>query len=262
VTQRIVLLTVVVALSIWLLISDRHNAVNHLEQPVSVNSQAAKPSSAKLNGVRVVQPPAQSRDHHDDRSQQALERAVERLAQGARQGLTADDINRRLEDLPPRALATFFERHTHISLQWLHDNGLPQELLSELYRLYALDGSTPKTAAVPAPLGLTRYASGNAGPRYRNVFADINTTIFLHYTVPDTYNADAVIVRWLDADNRSLVHLDRHYLTATVYEVQEAWIRRPKGWAPGEYRVEVFSADSALTPLAAADYRVFRYGED
>lgn len=185
------------------------------------------------------------------------------LRWAAAKGLPPEAVDRILEGIHPSALATFFEERTHMDRAWLQRNGLDEGVLPELFRMYVGSGMTPGTEQAPEPVGLSTYAlsHGNVGV-YSDVFADKNSTVFLHYTVPPDYQADAVIIRWVETDNRSLVHVDRHYTNATPHERQEAWIRQPEGWAPGQYRVEIFAADAELTPLAATDYRVFRYGVD
>ncbi len=185
------------------------------------------------------------------------------LRWAAAQGLSHEALDRLLDEVHPAALAAFFETTTHIDRAWLWDNGLDETALRELFRLYAREGVTPGTEDAPAPVGLSPVSvNQSASGAYTDAFPDSESTIFLHYQVPADYAADGVVIRWLDADNRSLVHVDRHSLNATPHERQEAWIRRPEGWAPGRYRIEIFAVDATLTPIAATDYRVFRYGAE
>ncbi|MCC5859614.1 MAG: hypothetical protein JJT90_15760 [Ectothiorhodospiraceae bacterium] len=235
---------------------ERRSAVS--PQPATAPAEQPPVLSGGGEGLRSASPSAgfdpQDRRHAD---------SLFALRWAAAQGLSHDALDRLLDEVHPAALAAFFETTTHIDRTWLWENGLDETALRQLFRLYAGQGVTPGTEDAPAPVGLSPVSVNQSQAWvYTDTFPDNESTVFLHYQVPADYAADGVVIRWLDADNRSLVHVDRHSLNATPHERQEAWIRRPEGWAPGRYRIEIFALDATLTPIAATDYRVFRYGEE
>lgn len=245
-------------------------AISVSDTAVYLNASESDPlagSGMRLGGVTEFHgaPPDddQQRDVHQRSSDRVHADSLFALRWAASQGLPRDAVDRILRGIHPSALVTFFEERTHIDRAWLQRNGLDESILPELFRMYADSSVTPGTEQAAEPVGLSTYALRQGGMGvYTDSFADQNSTVFLHYTIPPDYQPDGVIIRWVDTDNRSLVHVDRHLLNATPHERQEAWIRQPEGWAPGNYRIEVFGADAELSPIAAIDYRVFRYGVD
>jgi|GEM_PF-1362495 len=164
----------------------------------------------------------------------------------------------------PGVLLAFFAEHTHIDAEWLHRSGLDPKLLPELYARWAAGARKQEHDSAPGDVLLSRFSPGSDGGPYRaqRSFQPQDRTVFLHYSLPEHYQPEAVLVRWIQApdDGRppseALQHFDRHPLTGDPRLRQEAWMRPAEGWDPGDYRVEIFSADAELQLLASQSYRV------
>lgn len=193
---------------------------------------------------------------------------AESASQGLRMALTLgferEEALALAQGQDPAALQTFFAEHTHIDADWLHRTGLSPEILPELYARWAAGAWERERTSAPGDVLLSRFSPASDGGPYRaqHSFQSQDRAVFLHYSLPEHYQPDAVLVRWVrePADGRqptdALQHFDRHHLTGDPQLRQEAWMRPAEGWDPGDYRVEIFSADAELQLLASQSYRV------
>lgn len=174
-------------------------------------------------------------------------------------GLSEEELTKWLEDVPLDTLARYFEQQTHITRDWLHKKGLDEaEALPRLAQIWGSRTPTPSTTDIPddtIAFSTRSRNGGNIGTRVDQLF-ETDRYIYLNYEVPGDYPQDAVIVRWVDMDSGSIAHLDRHRLSATPAETQEAWYRPAGHWAVGRYRVEIFGVDPQLTPIAATTFEI------
>lgn len=152
------------------------------------------------------------------------------------------------QSYPTDVLVAFFAEHTHIDADWLHRNGLGPEWLPRLYARWAAGAGAEERSSASGQLLLSRYTPRLDGGPYRaqRRFHPQDRTVFLHYSLPERYQPDAVLVRWVQEQStdrgqspgNALQHFDRHQLTGDIHQRQEAWMRPSRGWTPGDYRVE------------------------
>lgn len=71
----------------------------------------------------------------------------------------------------------------------------------------------------------------------------------------ERYDDGHVVVHWYHSDDPELLLFDR-YLVTPGDAFSYVWLDRPRGWEPGEYRVEVYTGDEELRALAVGSYRV------
>ena len=153
-----------------------------------------------------------------------------------------------LDGLPLAELGALFEAETHMGMRWMQERGIDE---AGQRRLAALWLSTSASTLPPGVEGTIAFRGQGTTPDRAAVPSAQEHQINAAFSVPAGYRQDAVIVRWVDLENRSLVSLDRHIIAAG--EKQEIWMRASQDWKPGRYRVEVFAADAGLHPLAGAN---------
>lgn len=69
------------------------------------------------------------------------------------------------------------------------------------------------------------------------------------------YGRDEVFVKWTRVDDPKIL-LFNHYPIKSDAETNYVWMRPEDGWDPGEYRVDFYTADDSLTPIAGGWYVV------
>ena len=63
------------------------------------------------------------------------------------------------------------------------------------------------------------------------------------------------MIRWLRTDRPQILLFERHPITpGDAYSY--VWLRPKDGWEPGQYQVDVYSADEEVTSLAQGRYTV------
>ena len=67
------------------------------------------------------------------------------------------------------------------------------------------------------------------------------------------YGRDEVFVKWTRVDDPKIM-LFNHYPIKSDAETNYVWMRPKEGWDPGEYRVDFYTADDSLTPIAGGWY--------
>ena len=174
--------------------------------------------------------------------------ASERLRPAIASGLAPEQIAALLDGLPLAELGALFEAETHMGMRWMQERGIDE---AGQRRLAALWLSTSASTLPPAVEGTIAFRGQETAADPVAVLTAQEHQINAAFSVPAGYRQDAVIVRWVDLENRSLVSLDRHIIAAG--EKQEIWMRASQDWKPGRYRVEVFAADAGLHPLAGAN---------
>jgi hypothetical protein len=169
------------------------------------------------------------------------------LRDAANGGMTPQGIAALLATVDDAELAAALAGGTHMDRRWLQEHGIGPAAQRRLAALWASTAASPLPASLEGTLvfrGPDAPAGGHAAPSAQD------RQIHAEFVLPAGYQADAVIVRWVDLDNRSVVSLDRHLIGAGPS--QDIWMRASGDWTPGHYRVEVFAADPGLQPLAGA----------
>ncbi len=79
----------------------------------------------------------------------------------------------------------------------------------------------------------------------------------IYAVIPNTgSDVDQLMVHWYLIDRRENMLFDR-YRVSPSDDYSYVWLKSPSShWSPGEYRVQFFSADELLTPIASGTYTV------
>lgn len=183
---------------------------------------------------------------------------LEELALGLSMGFTREEARALANSLKPSILAEFFQQRSHIGPDWLHRQGLPKDTLVALYARWAAGATPRESESAPGDILLSRFSPRQDGGPYRvqDSFRAEDRSVFVHYTLPENYHRDSVVIRWTRKGEQSLNHFDYHKVSAGAGQRQEAWVRPRKGWEPGVYRVEVYGVDPSLPLIAQQDYKV------
>jgi hypothetical protein len=174
-----------------------------------------------------------------------------RLRQAITTGLADEEIAALLASLDDAEVLAMFNE-TYMDLRWMQEHGIDAAARRRLAALWLSNGPSAATAPVEGTIGFRGGSSvAVAAPA---VFNAEERYVHADFARPPGYRGDAIIVRWVDLDSRSVVSVDRHPIGAAA--AQEVWMRAAQDWKPGRYRVEVFGADAGLQPLAAASFTV------
>ena len=156
-------------------------------------------------------------------------------------------------------LLNLFNNKTHIDHNWIIQNGISSANLKQLAQIWSSTDILPGTENMNGSIDLSNQSrNGRNRISVQDTFITEDRYIYGYYSVPADYPSDSVIVRWLDMDNRTIVHLDRDFLSASTLELQEVWMRPNEDWSPGRYRIEILAANSELTPIAATTFTVIK----
>lgn len=218
--------------------------------PASVPGEATPPvpgASAPTNvpAKSMLAPVALAKE--SPRIEQPPRPTLDQLRQAIASGLPPDRIAALLDGLPDPDLGALFEAETHITRRWMQERGIDAAGQRQLAALWL---STSATTLPPAVEGTIAFRGQAAAADRAAVPSAQEHQVNAAFALPAGYAQDAVIVRWVDLDRRSVVSLDRHLVTAG--EQQEVWMRSSQDWKPGRYRVEIFAADAGLQPVAGA----------
>ena len=103
-----------------------------------------------------------------------------------------------------------------------------------------------------------RFAtSAEASDLPSNTQVQFNATtkkIYAIFPTPDLTH-DQVMVKWYRRDQPEILLL-RRYPVVRQDQYGHVWFDPDADWEPGEYRVDVYSADEDVTPLASGDYTI------
>jgi len=164
---------------------------------------------------------------------------------------TAAAIANRVDE---RTVAGWLADHSHMDAGWLAQHGMGPAAQRQLLALALAQGETPATREVDGQLKVTSQSQATVASDAALLTTE--RSLFAGFALPADYSADAVVVRWVDLDARTVASVDRHPLSADSQARQEVWMRPAQDWRAGRYRVEVFAADASLRPLAAGNYTI------
>ncbi len=69
-------------------------------------------------------------------------------------------------------------------------------------------------------------------------------------------SSDRLMVHWYRIDQRENLLFDQYQVSPSD-DYSYVWLKSPAGrWAPGEYRVQFFTADESLSPIATGTYHI------
>lgn len=98
-------------------------------------------------------------------------------------------------------------------------------------------------------------ASSSRGAEEASLQFEVNTRK-IYAVIPNLESSgDNVMVHWYRVDQPENLLFDQ-YKVSSGDDYSYVWLKSRGGWAPGDYRVEFFSADEDLAPLASGTYRV------
>ena len=135
-------------------------------------------------------------------------------------------------------LREFADRLSHIAMSGIITPDISDEFGSDTMQVeFATDASSSRGA---------EGAALQFDPTTRKIYA----------VIPNhAESGDNVMVHWYRVDQPENLLFDQ-YKVSPGDEYSYVWLKSPGRWNPGEYRVEFFSADENLTPIASGSYRV------
>ena len=78
----------------------------------------------------------------------------------------------------------------------------------------------------------------------------------IYAVIPNSESAgETLMVHWYRVDQPENLLFDR-YRVSPSDDYSYVWLKSPGRWTPGEYRVEFFSADEYLSPIASGTYNI------
>jgi hypothetical protein len=98
-------------------------------------------------------------------------------------------------------------------------------------------------------------ASSSGGAEEASLEFEVNTRK-IYAVIPNLeLSGDNVMVHWYRIDQPENLLFDQ-YKVSPGDDYSYVWLKSQGGWDPGNYRVEFFSADETLAPIASGTYRV------
>lgn len=161
-----------------------------------------------------------------------------------------------IDTMSDRELAASISSLTEIAPEKIEESDDPKayarrlaELAMEgLLQVQGTDGPTLKNVTfseeaagvVDGPAELTRFSGDGR--------------ILATFPMGD-YGQDEVFVKWTRVDDPKIM-LFNHYPIKANADTNYVWMRPKEGWDPGEYRVDFYTADDTLTPIAGGWYMI------
>lgn len=127
-----------------------------------------------------------------------------------------------------------------------------------LARLQALaDGEhLATTAAVPALRVLPPGREAGAAAPEVIVLSPHERMLKASVPVALLGQADGFLVRWINVSDQRVMQFAPHHADARGGDAVQVWLHNSSGWPPGDYRVEVITADTRLLPVAVSDFNL------
>lgn len=120
-----------------------------------------------------------------------------------------------------------------------------------------INGDYEKTARLEQVSFLASYRKNgvdNESSKYS--FSASQNSIYASFSTNDKLTQPYVLVKWTNVDTGNVLTFDRYKINQENH-IQHVWFRPNSDWSPGLYKVEIFSSDIKLTPLAAGEYHIF-----
>ncbi|WP_133166254.1 hypothetical protein [Marinobacter fuscus] len=174
------------------------------------------------------------------------------LAQGK---VSKSELELILSSFDDAQLQQFVLNNTHLTLDDLFGYQNPTKAVRTLVDRW-LNNTGIFSGEGARLLFSARAASGTNRLNVQSKFLSLNKSLYAHYKVPDDYSKTFVYLKWTSTSDDALLILDKQPLTGTAPEMQQAWLRYTDGWPPGEYQVELISAEEGLSVLAAQAFEV------
>ncbi len=112
-----------------------------------------------------------------------------------------------------------------------------------------------ETSDVDAVVFATRPTMADPGSLAWEDRYDVDDSRIYAFFPTDRYEQDAVMVRLLASDRHRILVFERYPINSgDAYS--HVWFYPKGGWEPGQYQVDVYSADEWVTPLAQGRYTV------
>jgi len=147
--------------------------------------------------------------------------------------ITADDLGEYSD------LRDYANRLTHIAMSGIITDELADDFGYDSFEVQFSTGANKSTGARDPQIRFEEDA--------RKIYAVIPTGDRI---------SDRLMVHWYRIDQRENLLFDQ-YRVSPSDEYSYVWLKSPAGrWAPGEYRVQFFSADEFLTPIASGTYHI------
>ena len=179
------------------------------------------------------------------------------LAQGK---VTKSELALILSSFDDAQLLQFLLNNTHLTQDDFFSYQNPTETLRTLVERWLNDTEPFSPQDGVELLFGTRSSIGTDQLGVLSEFSHLNPSLYAYYRVPEGYSKSFVFLKWSNTSGDMLWQVDKQPLTGTPAELQEGWLRYSNGWPPGEYQVEVISAEEGLEVLASKSFQV--YGPD
>jgi hypothetical protein len=162
-----------------------------------------------------------------------------------------------IEEMPENEIESILASITKLRVEELRDVG-DLRVFADRFAEIAMNGMV--TGSEAAPVGVDTVEFGTAASRQDGPMGpadDFSSDEERIYAVFPTsrYDKNWVMVRWWRSDGPEVFLLQR-YRVNTGDPYSYVWLKRPQGWDPGIYEVEVYAADQELTPLAWGQYSI------
>jgi len=159
--------------------------------------------------------------------------------------------------MPEREIESILSSITKLKVEEIQEVG-DLRVFANRFAEIAMNGMVTGSEAAPVGVDTVEFgtgashADGPTGPA--DGFSPDEPRIYAVFPTSH-YDKRWVMVRWWRPDGPEVFLLQRYQVSMTG-RYSFVWRKRPQGWDPGSYEVEVYSANDELTPLAWGRYSV------
>lgn len=207
---------------------------NELEDALSETWLATLRLAARVNSLESLTEQLQQNNRDE-----LLEGLFASMSDEELRGMLARTANLSPEELDDvRDIRTFAARLAEVAVEDLVEPADTEEPAGELGRV--IFATRPETT-IPKSIE-------------QRFFAPSDTRIYAIFPTQG-YQREAILAKWYRRDRIQILLFGR-YSIAQGEAHSYVWLAPEGGWEPGEYQVDIFAADEAVTALASGRYRV------
>lgn len=168
----------------------------------------------------------------------------------------ADFINFTASQLPQETLLSLFENSTPFGQDELQQMSNPVEFIARVTQLATGTDLGYRQSEVSYQKTTPSFLVDKEFKEGENltVVSPMTTRIFMHFQLPG-YVGNDVLVKWYYSDTNKVLSFKRYPINPAD-QTHYVWLDNQEGWMPGNYFVEVYSTDEALTILSSGNYYV------
>jgi hypothetical protein len=156
-----------------------------------------------------------------------------------------------LERIPLDIMLTQMEKYDVAYRDQVNRYQQPEAFVQRLAKL-AMNGIiTPVIEAEPQ-YGAVQFSASH-GELSRDRFASVHLSVIASFDSSD-YQEKTVLVKWFETDSGNITLFKQFQINPEPSNY--VWIHDKAGFAPGNYRVEIFRVSETLDLLSSGNYRV------